>query len=91
MEAGEGDGGDGVGEEGSSDVSSRGVGGLAKGAIFAGTDRDRNEGIGKAEAAGDAWKAGPAYSRAALTGVEKSVLGVSSELVGPAGEITGDE
>lgn len=39
-------------------LSGGGVGGLP--AVFAGTERDRNLGIGKAEGAGEAWKVGPA-------------------------------
>jgi hypothetical protein len=39
-------------------LSGGGVGGLP--AVFAGTERDRNLGMGKAEGAGDAWKVGPA-------------------------------
>lgn len=55
----EGDPGDGLGELAESELSSGGgVGG--PGPVFAGTERERNLGIGKAEGAGEAWKVGPA-------------------------------
>jgi hypothetical protein len=54
----EGDGGDGETEEVESEASS-GLGGPAR--VLAGTDLDRrNFGFGRAEAAGEAWKVGPA-------------------------------
>lgn len=50
--------GDGLAESEPELLSGGGVGGLA--AVFAGTERDRNFGIGRAEGAGEAWKVGPA-------------------------------
>jgi hypothetical protein len=50
--------GDGIGEEESSELSSGGVGGRAM--VLAGTDLERNLGIGSADGAGEAWKVGPA-------------------------------
>ena len=51
--------GDGLGELSEPELlSGGGVGG--PGTVFAGTDLDRNLGIGKAEGAGEAWNVGPA-------------------------------
>jgi hypothetical protein len=53
--------GDGLGEFAESELlSGGGVGGPEP--VFAGTERDRNLGMGKAEGAGEAWKVGPAYA-----------------------------
>jgi hypothetical protein len=38
---------------------------------LAGTDRDRNLGMGRADGAGEAWKVGPAYAPWFLAGVEE--------------------
>lgn len=51
--------GDGEGEDPESEPSSGGgVGGPD--CVFAGTDLERNLGIGRADGAGEAWKVGPA-------------------------------
>jgi hypothetical protein len=51
--------GEGLGELAESELlSGGGVGG--PGAVFAGTDLDKNLGMGKADGAGEAWKVGPA-------------------------------
>jgi hypothetical protein len=54
----DGEGGEGVGDEAESEPSSGGVGGPDR--ALAGTDFERNLGIGSAEGAGDAWNVGPA-------------------------------
>lgn len=48
-------------------LSGGGVGG--PGAVFAGTDLERNLGMGKAEGAGEAWNVGPAYAPWLFNGV----------------------
>jgi hypothetical protein len=72
--------GDGVGEEPESDSSSGGgVGGATR--VLAGTDLDKNLGIGSADGAGDAWKVGPAYAPWTFAGVPMMLIGPSSESV----------
>ena len=58
---------EGLGEAESELSSGGGVGGPAR--VFAGTERERNLGMGRAEGAGEAWKVGPAYAAWILTGV----------------------
>lgn len=87
----DGDAGDGLGEAAESELSSGGgVGGPER--VFAGTDLDRNLGIGRAEGAGEAWKVGPAYAAWTLAGVPEELIGMASESVkgacAPAGEKT---
>lgn len=79
MGARDGEGGDGVGEEAESEPSSGGgVGMPVRG--FAGTDLERNLGMGSLLAAGDALKEAPAYAPWTFTGVEW-LMGASSESV----------
>jgi hypothetical protein len=74
MEAREGDAARGLGEPLESELSSGGgVGGSIR--DFAGTDRERNLGIGRADGAGEAWKVGPAYAPWFLAGVDEMGIG----------------
>lgn len=87
----EGESGDRLGELAESELSSGGgVGG--PGLDFAGTERERNLGIGRAEGAGEAWKVGPAYAAWILAGVVEGLHGACSPSVegpwAPLGEKT---
>jgi hypothetical protein len=81
-----------LGEPADSELSS---GGGVGGSILdlAGTDLDKNLGIGRAEGAGEAWKVGPAYAPWFLAGVEEigseGALSLSvKEARAPGGEKT---
>jgi hypothetical protein len=92
MGAREGEAAKEFGEPAESELSSGGgVGGSIR--DLAGTDLDRNLGMGSAEGAGDAWKVGPAYAPWFLAGVaEMGFEGAPSPSVkeanAPGGEKT---
>jgi hypothetical protein len=88
MGAREGEAPRGLGEPPDSELSSGGgVGGSIR--VLAGTDRERNLGMGRAEGAGEAWKVGPAYAPWFLAGVAVMGLGADSLSVrAPEGEKT---
>jgi len=77
MGAREGEAARGLGELPDSELSSGGgVGGSMR--VLAGTERERNFGMGSAEGAGEAWKVGPAYAPWFLAGVAVMGLGADS-------------
>lgn len=88
MGAREGEG-EGLSEPAESELlSGGGVGG--PGAVLAGTDLDRNLGIGKADGAGEAWNVGPAYAPWFFSGVAEARFAMASvsvkEVWAPMGE-----
>ena len=81
--------GDGLGEFAESELlSGGGVGGPEP--VFAGTERERNLGIGKAEGAGEAWKVGPAYAPWFFIGVAEPRWAAASVSVKEAWGALGD-
>jgi hypothetical protein len=90
MGAREGDPAKELGEPVESELSSGGgVGGSMR--DLAGTDRDKNLGMGRAEGAGEAWKVGPAYAPWFLAGVAEIGIGGApslsvKEAIAPGGE-----
>jgi hypothetical protein len=86
----EGDAARGLGEPEDSELSSGGgVGGSIR--DLAGTDLERNLGIGSADGAGEAWKVGPAYAPWFLAGVAEVVLGAVSVSVKEARALVGEK